>query len=102
MQRVSYKTLVLLLMLLGMVLVQQHTAKAMCVKVDAIWLADDPNEPSEPVPECFGAAGSQTWLDTDDPNEPCLPSPEMALGVPSSTWLGDDPNQPSEPSPERA
>lgn len=95
MQRVTYRTLVLLLMLLGLILVQQHTAQAMSVRSDAVWLAGDPNEP----PEWIGASGLKMRLDTDDPNEPGPGSPEIALGIPSPSALADDPN---EPGPERS
>jgi hypothetical protein len=97
MQRVTYKTLVLLLTLLGLILVQQHTAKAMSIRPDAVWLAGDPNGP----PEWIGADGPQMRLDTDDPNGPDQGEPEMALGIPSPSRLVDDPNEPSPPQPER-
>jgi hypothetical protein len=93
MQRVSYRTLFLLLLLLGLIIVQQHTAKADCVKPDAVWLADEPNEPA---PEWIGPCGSWTFLDADEPN---TPGPEMVLGNPPALWLDDDPN---EPGPETA
>jgi hypothetical protein len=70
MQRVSYRTLVLLLMLLGMIIVQQQTAQAVSVRPDAVWLADDPNEPVEPPPEWVAVLGLPVRLDADDPNEP--------------------------------
>jgi hypothetical protein len=92
MQRVSYRTLFLLVMLLGLVIVQQRTAKAVCVRPDAIWLAGEPNEPG---PEWIGAAGLRMRSDTDDPN---APGPEVALGIRSALRLSDDPN---DPGPER-
>jgi hypothetical protein len=76
MQRVSYKTLFLLLMLLASILVQQHTAKAV-IRCDTVWLADDPNGPYEPGPERLGV-GSMIRLDSDDPNNPVPDAPERA------------------------
>lgn len=88
MQRVSYRTLFLMVMLLGLIIVQQHTAKAVCARPDAVWLADEPNSPG---PEWIGSAGLRMQSDTGDPNEP---GPEFALGTSSATLLGDDPNEP--------
>ena len=91
MQRVSYRTLFLLVMLLGLIIVQQHTAKAVCARPDAIWLV---NEPNEPGPEVALGVPSTLRLD-EDPNDP---GPEVALGIPSALRLTDDPN---DPGPER-
>ncbi len=88
MQRVSFKTLFLLVVLLGLVIVQQLTAKAVCVTPEVVWLAEEPNEPG---PEWIGSAGMRMRLDADDPN---APGPEVALGAPSSLKLDDDPNAP--------
>jgi hypothetical protein len=90
------------MLLLGLVIIQQRTAKAVSIRSDAVWLADDPNEPGNPAPEFSGAAGSQMWLDTDDPNEPGPSGPEIALNVPSASRLSDDPNEPGPSGPERA
>ncbi len=106
MQRVSYRTLFLLVVLLGLVIAQQHTAQAVCVRPGVVWLADDPNDPG---PEWIGSAGLQMRSD-DDPNGPELalgvpatlrldedandPGPEVALGIPSALRLDDDPNGP--------
>lgn len=88
MQRVTYKTLCLLVMLLGLVIVQQRTATAVCVRPEVVWLAQEPNEPG---PEWIGSAGVRMRLDADDPNDP---GPEVALGAPSSLNLDDEPNNP--------
>ena len=71
MQRVTYRTLVLLLMLLALILVQEHTAKALCVKPGAVWLAHDPNEP----PEYMGSVALPARCAADDPNDPPQPGP---------------------------
>ncbi len=88
MQRVTYRTLFLLTLLLGLIIVQQHTAQAVCVRPDALWLAGEPNEPG---PEWIGSALLRMQADTGDPNDP---GPEVALGGPSALRLSDEPNDP--------
>lgn len=104
MQRVSVRTLTLMLLLLASVLAHQYVKFVPSAKADAVWLApSDPNDPNEgPIPECGFSATFRTWLD-DDPNEPSEPGPER-MGVSRGLMLipGDDPNEPSDPGPERA
>lgn len=53
----------------------QYVSWVPAAHADVIWLAgDDPNEPSEPVPEVSSAVLGQSSLD-DDPNEPSEPVP---------------------------
>jgi hypothetical protein len=85
MQRVSYRTLFLLVMLLGLIVVQQRTAQAVSVRPDAIWLACEPNTPG---PEWIGSAAWRMLSDTNDPG------PEVALRVRSMLCLSDEPNDP--------
>lgn len=101
MQRVSVRTLTLLLLLLASVLAQQYVKLMPSAQADVIWLAvGDPNDPNEaPGPECGLSTRCRTWLDTD-PNEPSEPIPEMAGWSRGLIPLGDDPNEPSEPLPE--
>lgn len=103
MQRVSVRTLTLLLLLLASVLAHQYVAIVPSAKADAVWLAfGDPNDPNEePGPECSFLPAPRTWLD-EDPNEPSEPGPEMAGGLRGLRLSDDDPNEPSEPGPERA
>jgi hypothetical protein len=104
MQTVSVRTLTLLLLLLASVLAHQYVALVPAARADAIWLATgDPNDPDEqPQPECSFAAPWGTWLD-DEPNEPSEPIPERAGGLWHLRLAGDDdPNEPGEPMPERA
>ena len=72
MQRVSVRTLTLLLLLLASVLAQQYVKLVPSAQADVIWLAvGDPNDPNEaPGPECGFSTRCRTWLDTDptDPN----------------------------------
>lgn len=79
MQRVSFRTLTLLLLLLASVLAHQYVTIVPSARADAVWLAtSDPNDPNQgPIPECGFSATSRTWLD-DDPNEPTDPGPERA------------------------
>ncbi len=111
MQRISVRTLTLLLLLLVSVLTHQYVRLVPSAKADAIWLDDDPNEPgperawwslvdddpNEPGPE------RACWLQglvlgDDDPNEP---GPERAAWSRGLILVGDDPNEPAEPGPER-
>lgn len=76
MPRVSFRTLTLMVLLLGAVVAHQYVHWVPTASAKVIWLAgDDPNEPSEPVPEVRDAAlGQSSW--DDDPNEPNEPVPE--------------------------
>ena len=47
MQRVSARTLVLMLLLLGYVLAHQYLGGA-AARADAVWLLEESNEPNEP------------------------------------------------------
>ncbi len=102
MQKVSVRTLTLMLLLLAAVLAHQYVAVVPTARADVVWLAgEDPNDPNEgPIPECaFSAA--RTWLD-DDPNNPTEPIPETAAFSRGFLLHDDDPNEPTEPMPERA
>jgi hypothetical protein len=103
MHKVSVRTLTLLLLLLASVLAHQYVALMPTARADAIWLeSGDPNDPNQgPLPECCFSAMHRTWLD-DEPNEPSEPMPEMAGGWRGLLATGDDPNDPGEPIPERA
>lgn len=100
MQRVSVRTLTLLLLLLASVLAHQYVTFVPSARADVIWLAvGDPNDPNqEPGPECSSSANGWIWLD-DDPNGPSEPGPERACCLQGLVLVGDDPN---EPGPERA
>jgi hypothetical protein len=103
MQRVSFRTLTLMLLLLASVLAHQYVKFVPSAKADVIWLAtSDPNDPNQgPIPECGFSATYRTWLDVD-PNEPSEPIPEMTGISQSLILVGDDPNEPTDPLPERA
>ncbi len=102
MQKVSVRTLTLMLLLLASVLAHQYVRFVPAARADAVWLAvGDPNDPNEgPIPEC-AFQGGRTALD-DDPNEPTEPIPEMAGFSRGFFHLDGDPNEPTEPMPERA
>ena len=108
MQKVSFKTLALMVLLLVSVLTHQYVTWAPAAHAGAVWLDDDPNEPDpevanatfglladpdEPEPEAIVAA------DPDDPGEgePDEPEPEMVVAADP-----DDPGEgePDEPEPE--
>jgi hypothetical protein len=72
MQRLSYRTVVVLLVLVGLIVVQQHAAYAAFAQAGTIRLTDDPNEPGS---EAVWQAPLPAQLD-DDPNNPCDPPPE--------------------------
>lgn len=86
MNRVSSRTVVLLLLLLATVLVHQYGSLIPAARASAVWLDDEPVDPNqldeepEPEPEGIGAVPG-VWLDDEpvDPNqsdEPPEPDPE--------------------------
>jgi hypothetical protein len=102
MQRISVKTLVLMLLLLVAVLAHQHIRCVPAATAGVLWLAGDPNDPnesSEPGPESLLRDAQRTWLDVEpqDANEPL---PETVGWIPILAAPVDDPNDPGEPGPE--
>ena len=92
MNRVSVRTLVLLVQLLMVVTAYQYLACATPVRADVVWMDDepevpeDPNEPDDPMPEIAGQLSGRVWLD-EEPEEPEEPA---------------EPEEPEEPMPETA
>ena len=109
MQRVSFKTLVLMLLLLGSVVAHQQIRCESCTCASTVWLADDgtdPNEVGDPGPEnCFRSA-PPVWLeevppaDANEPEESIEPIPESIGWMPTLPTLDVDPNDPGDPGPE--
>ncbi|MBN1359142.1 MAG: hypothetical protein JW993_01050 [Sedimentisphaerales bacterium] len=96
MQRVSVKTLVLLLLLLAVVIAHQHIACVPSARAGVLWLEDDPNDPGDPGPE-YGLGGARwVWLEVTptDPNDPNEPLPESVGWMPTFWLVSDDPNDP--------
>jgi hypothetical protein len=90
MQKVSFKTLALMVLLLVSVLTHQYVSWAPAAHADVLWLADD--DPNEPEPEVASATLGQ-FDDPDDPepemivaDDPDDPEPEMIVA--------DDPDDP--------
>ena len=72
MQRVSVRTLTLMVLLLFSVAAHQYFDWTPTASADALWLAeDDPNGTDDPPPEI-------TWLVDDDPIGTDDPPPEIA------------------------
>jgi nitrogen fixation-related uncharacterized protein len=80
MQKVSFKTLALMVLLLVSVLTHQYVSWAPAAHADVLWLVDD--DPNEPVPEVANAAFGLLA----DPNEP---EPELVVA-----GQYDDPDEP--------
>ncbi len=108
MQRVSVKTLTLMLLLLMAVVAQQHIRCVPSAGASVLWLASDPNDPNEPLepgPESGLWGAQRTWLDVawqdpNEPNEPVEPMPETVGWMPTLLAPFDDPNDPGDPGPE--
>jgi hypothetical protein len=102
MQRVSVKTLVLMLLLLVAVITQQHIRCVPVASASARWVADDPNDPGDPGPENSLRDTQRIWLDVapQDANDPDEPMPETAGWMPTHASPADDPNDPGDPGPE--
>ncbi len=75
MQRVSVRTLVLMVLLLGFVLAHQNIDRAATAGPCVVWvLTEDPNDPNEPAPIPENIDWTQvvrSWTsDPNDPNDP--------------------------------
>lgn len=116
MQRVSFRTFILLVELFAAVLAYQFLVWTPSAGAATVWLVDedpnevtDPNEvldPNEAQPESIGPC-SWTILG-EDPNEVLDPNEAQPESVVLGSWIGldEDPNTPdgeeAEPLPEAA
>jgi len=102
MQRVSFKTLALMLLLLAAVVAHQHVRCVPCACAGTIWLASDgtdPNDPGDPGPESCFRGPRPVWLDeappdANDPDDSTEPMPESVGRMPMPFLPVVDPNDP--------
>ena len=99
MQRVSFKTLVLMLLLLAAVVAHQQIQCTPVASASVVWMETDPSDANEPGPECWLQDAEWIWLDVQDVNDPNEPMPEATGWLPIYGSPVEDPN---EPGPEYA
>ena len=75
MQRVSVRTLVLMVLLLGYVLAHQCLDATAMAGTEAVWLSSDLNDPNDP-PELANWEETLSMGCPDDPNDPNDSPPE--------------------------
>ena len=102
MQRVSFKTLVLMLLLLGAVIAHQQIRFEACACASTVWLAGDGTDPNDPGPESCFRGTRPVWLDEEpqDANEPAEPTEPMPESI-GRMFLPSAPAvDPNDPGPE--
>jgi hypothetical protein len=97
----SITIVVLFLVLLFMLCQKAGWAADLSCGEGCVYLAEEPNEPNEPVPEPEVYGFSYILMNEgEEPNDPNVPEPEVCGFCYMMISQGEEPNEPNEPEPE--